>query len=218
MKKNKKAFSLIEVLIWTIIFLIWMAWVYATINSILKTNANNKNYIIATNLAKEQLELFRNIRDTNFSKNKAYNVINPQTWCSEDENLGCKKFEVWKFYKISNDFSGSRTFSVKVEEAKNSPSRENNSSLEEFRVCLDTKEWIYDYCSNISGEKKQLNLYKFLEISEVDYKLPKKWTMEKVDENQALLVKSKVIFSLADKNIFDSEFEVSEVFTNYKNY
>ena len=42
--------------------------------------------------------------------------------------------------------------------------------------------------------------------------------MEKVDENQALLVKSKVIFSLADKNIFDSEFEVSEVFTNYKNY
>jgi hypothetical protein len=40
-------------------------------------NDYNKNYIIATNLAREQLELVRNIRDSNYKQIKKYNQINP---------------------------------------------------------------------------------------------------------------------------------------------
>ena len=65
-KKNKKAFSIIEILVWIVIFLFWIAWVYSIISSTLNINNYNKNYIIWVNLAREQLELFRNIRDVNF--------------------------------------------------------------------------------------------------------------------------------------------------------
>ncbi|MDP2396470.1 MAG: hypothetical protein Q8M44_06510 [bacterium] len=39
----------------------------------------NKNYIIAVNLANEQIELVRNIRDSNYKKIQKYNMINPSS-------------------------------------------------------------------------------------------------------------------------------------------
>jgi hypothetical protein len=41
-------------------------------------NDYNKNYIVASNLAREQLELIRNIRDNNYKKVQIYNQINPE--------------------------------------------------------------------------------------------------------------------------------------------
>ena len=114
MKTNKKAFTLIEILVWAVIFMIWFAAVYNLLISTMNLNSYNKNYIIATSLAREQLELFRNIRDTNFSKMQNYDIINPQR-C--DENNECWeqfKFQKDKFYRISNDFSNSGGFPVKV--------------------------------------------------------------------------------------------------------
>jgi len=43
----------------------------------LSLNDYNKNYIIASYLAREQLELVRNIRDSNYKKIQVYNQINP---------------------------------------------------------------------------------------------------------------------------------------------
>jgi len=51
--------------------------VYSVIISTLNLNDYNKNYIIASNLAREQLELVRNIRDSNYKKIQIYNQINP---------------------------------------------------------------------------------------------------------------------------------------------
>ena len=42
-----------------------MASVYSIIVSTLRVNDYNKNYIIASNLAREQIEQVRNIRDSN---------------------------------------------------------------------------------------------------------------------------------------------------------
>jgi hypothetical protein len=51
--------------------------VYAIISSTLRVNDYNENYIIASNIAREQLELVRNIRDSNYIKIKPYNLKNP---------------------------------------------------------------------------------------------------------------------------------------------
>jgi hypothetical protein len=40
-------------------------------------NDYNKNYIVTSNLAREQIELVRNIRDSNYQQLKKYNQINP---------------------------------------------------------------------------------------------------------------------------------------------
>jgi hypothetical protein len=45
----------------------------------LRINDYNNNAIIASNLAREQVELFRNIRDTNYKKLQVWNQMYPNT-------------------------------------------------------------------------------------------------------------------------------------------
>jgi hypothetical protein len=47
------------------------------ISSSLRINEYNKNYIIAVNLAREQVELLRNNRDYNYDKIQKYDQIKP---------------------------------------------------------------------------------------------------------------------------------------------
>jgi len=54
-----------------------MVGIFAIITSTLRINDYNENYIIASNLAREQLELVRNIRDSNYSNVKPFNLKNP---------------------------------------------------------------------------------------------------------------------------------------------
>lgn len=196
MKKiNKKWFSMIEILVWIVIFLFWITWVYTIIHSTLFLNDYNKNYIIWVNLAREQLELFRNVRDSNFKNTRNYLFLD-NSW---------KKFEKDKTYKISNDFSPTAPTTVKVEEKKFDNDYKNDlSKIEDFQVCIDKTLNLYDYCKNISWDKKELRIYKFIEISEVPW----------YDVEKAIKVKSKVIWY--SKRF--SEFEVEEIFTNYKIY
>lgn len=216
-KNNKKAFSIIEILIWMVIFLIWISAIYSTIVSTLNLNESNKNYIIWVNLAREQLELFRNIRDTNFAKQKGFNNTSPKDCSSDSTNISekCEKFVKWKIYKISNDFSWWLNFTVKTEEWRNISKPYKIEDLKDFQVCIDKTKNLYDYCSDISLDKKELKMFKFIEISQVEnYEM--KWVSgsdKKIDEKDALKVTSKVIWYTKRWQ----EFEVSSIFTNYKN-
>lgn len=211
-KNNKKAFSIIEVLVWILIFLVWITWIFSIINSTLNLNDFNKNYIIWVNLAREQLELFRNLRDTNFSASKSYNVIN----C--DAAWDCTKFEKWKTYKISTDFENS-DFEIKVvSNDKKIEKPYKLAELEKYRVCLfekwntpDEKFIYYDYCEGKTNELKKLNIFKFMEVSSIDENILdfKKYDL---NDEKALKMTSKVIWYSKKYN----EFEVSSVFTNYK--
>jgi hypothetical protein len=42
-------------------------------------NNYNKDFIIASNLAREQVELIRNIRDTNYKKFQKWNLLKPES-------------------------------------------------------------------------------------------------------------------------------------------
>jgi Tfp pilus assembly protein PilV len=84
MRVNKQsntpeAFSIIEVLIGIFVFSLGLATIYALLASSLRINDYNNNAIIASNLAREQVELLRNIRDTNYKKLQVWNQENPQT-------------------------------------------------------------------------------------------------------------------------------------------
>ena len=102
---NKKAMSIIEVMIAIFIFTLWVASVLMIITSTAWVNTYNKNFIIASNLAREQIELIRNIRDTNYKKFQKWNMLRPET---TSYNV---VFKEWSFYKIENNSSG--TFHIK---------------------------------------------------------------------------------------------------------
>lgn len=202
--KNKKWFSIIEVLVWIIIFLFWITGIYTMIHSTINLNEYNKNYIIWVNLAREQLELFRNIRDANFKIPRNYLAYS-------SNSSGLQKFEKDWIYKISNDFSDSASEKIKVKKDEKSSKDDlvlwkyDLGKLKDFQICLDKTENLYDYCGKIptDNERKELKIFKFIIVEEIsDYK------------EEAVKVKSKVVWY----NKKFSEFEIEQIFTNYKVY
>lgn len=203
-KNNKKGFSIIEILVWIFIFTLWITSVYAIVSSTLRLNDYNENYIIASNLAREQIELVKNIRDSNYEKIQIYNQINPST--TDYTNV----FEVWKKYKIENNYSSSATFPIQVidittwfEEWVN---KLNSLSMKSYNLCLDSKNrYTYD-CSTLGNSKTKF--YKYISIEKVEYN--DSWTTKEI--NNSFIVKSKVIWYVK----WYHEFEVNSVVADWK--
>lgn len=201
MKKNNKAFSIIEILIWSLVFTIGILAAYSMVVGILKMNDYNKNYIIASLLAKEQVELVRNIRDSNYSKIQVYNKINPNstTYWVED------KFQTWAIYKIQNDLSWVSTFPVTLDKIDISSEPIDLTDLEQFRLCI--KDNLYVYCD--SSDDWKTNFYKYIVVSEIKYKDDD--SIDKVIDNWFKL-KSKVVWYSGKR----SEYEINTIFTDFK--
>lgn len=117
-----------EVLVGIFIFSLGLVSIFMLLTSSLNLNERNKNQIIASNLAREQIELIRNVRDTNYETLHPWNLKNPY-------NSVTDIFEVWKYYKIENNFSGG--FSVLIDEI------------------VDFWEWV----SEITGKMQDYRLY-----------------------------------------------------------
>ncbi len=69
--KNKKGFSILEVIISAFVLSIGIVAVMGLISSSLKNSVDSRNQIIASELAQEGVELVRNVRDTNYVKGSA---------------------------------------------------------------------------------------------------------------------------------------------------
>lgn len=206
MKKNinNKAFSILEIMIWIFIFTMWVISVYSIIVSTLKLNDYNKNYIIASGLAREQIELLRNIRDSNYKKVQVYNQINPIT------NNHTNIFQYWLYYKIENDFSITNTFfPVKVQEIIDFWEWEGELlwKMQNYRLCLNSHN-LYTYDCSWSNEKTYF--YKYIKIDKVEYN---DWVND-ISIDEAFKITSKVIWYSRWYN----EFEVTSIFTDFKRF
>ncbi|MCD5385330.1 prepilin-type N-terminal cleavage/methylation domain-containing protein [Candidatus Gracilibacteria bacterium] len=201
---NKKGFSIIEVLVGIFIFTLGMVGVYAIISSTLRINDTNQNYIIASNLAREQLELVRNIRDSNYKVLKPYNLKNP----SGNSFTSGDKFEFNKKYKIENDYSNIASFPIKVDEINDFGEgiSEINGKMRDYRLCLDSKNR-YTYDCITSGNKKT-EFYKYISVEKVEFSSG--GLVQTIDNS--FLLKSKVIWYKGGYH----QFEVKSVIADWK--
>jgi Tfp pilus assembly protein PilV len=207
----KWAFSIIEILVWIFIFSLWIISVFSIIVHTLNLNEYNKNYIIATNLAREQIELVRNIRDSNYKKIQIYNQINPAL-NTEPRNV----FQTWTYYKIENDFSSTATFPVKVEKIEDfwewiNELNETSGKMKEYQLCLSENS-LYAYC-NWWGTVEEIDktyFYKYIKIEELSYN--EAWVENILSD--AFKVISKVIWY----NKWYKEFEITSIFTDFKRF
>ena len=164
-KINKKALTIIEIIIVIFIFSLWLSSVFMIISSTSGVNSYNKDFIIASNLAREQVELIRNIRDTNYKKFQKWNMLRPG-WTSYNT-----VFKDWYFYKIENDFSSSASFHIKsstwtiIPDFKLALKDNTNTLKEEYRLCLDSNN-SYIYC-NLDSSLKKTQFYKYIEIEKI---------------------------------------------------
>lgn len=202
-KLNKKAFSMIEILVWIFIFSLWIASVYAIITSTLKINEYNKNHIIASNLAREQIELVRNIRDSNYKTIKKYNQINP--WTDDFDIL----FEVDKKYTIENNYLNTASFPIEVADITDTfekwIDKLNSVWMNTYNLCIDMNN---RYTYDCTGLNKKTKFYKYISVDEVKYS---DWWVEQV-ETDAILITSKVIWYIK----WYHEFEVKSIIADWK--
>jgi Tfp pilus assembly protein PilV len=106
------AFSIIEVMVGIFIFSLGLVSIYALLASSLNASSYSENAIIASNLSREQIELFKNIRDTNYKKLNVWNQKNPNAQYDQNSNL----FKISTYYTLENDFSDSSLFSIDINE------------------------------------------------------------------------------------------------------
>ena len=222
MKKNninKKALSIIEVMVAIFIFTLGISWIYMVISSTVGVNKYNHDYIIASNLARQDIELIRNVRDTNYAKFQKWNKINPYT-----NNNYNKVFtgSITSLYKIENDISdnyktklytwdylSSKDFKKAL---KNKLSATQNIIKNKYKLCLDDKNnYIYcqkeDWTSNPDAKIKTI-FYKYIEILPLKTKLSW-WNII----NNALKIRSKVYWY--DKWKVNST-EIPTILTDWK--
>lgn len=198
---NKKAFSIIEIMIWSLVFSIGILSAYSMVSTTLKLNNYNRDYIIASMLAKEQIEQIRYLRDVNYAKIQAYNKINPNTQDYEADDF----FQTWSYYKIDNDYTEGSTFSVSVEKEDSYSWEETIDELEQFRLCINN--WLYSYNCDLDWSI-ETDFFKFIEVLPINYK---DWAVTESIDNW-FKVNSKVYW-------YDGKlrnFEINSIFTDFK--
>lgn len=156
-KYSTSAVSLLEVMVAIMIFFLWLISVYSVVSSTLRLNEYNKNYIIASNLAREQIEIVKNIRDYNFLKLRKWDAI------SSDMNI---VWELWEHYTIENNNTG--FLDAKIQRLENFSvwKEELTGAMTDYRLCIDSR-WVYSY--NCSWDNKKTSFYKYMKLSEVFY-------------------------------------------------
>lgn len=201
MKKTNKWFSIIEILIWIFIFALWLTWIFMLILSTSKMNAYSKNSIIASNLAREWIEIVRNVRDNNYLW--LYNW-NKMPWNNVDS-----KFLTWVYYKVENDFSNITSW-AKIEKINDFGEWKNELNdvswkMKNYKLYLTTDNQ-YTYNSNSTNEKTYF--YRYVKFEDVIYE--SWWTP--VIQTWALKLKSKVIWY----NYWYHEVQLDTILTDWQ--
>ncbi|NDK10172.1 prepilin-type N-terminal cleavage/methylation domain-containing protein [Candidatus Gracilibacteria bacterium] len=159
-QNTHKAFSIIEVMVGIFIFSLGLVSIYALLASSLSASSYSENAIVASNLSREQIELFKNIRDTNYKKLNVWNKVNPYT----DFQIDNEVFELGKYYTLENNFGNSDS-SIDVGEITGFKQGEDELlSMKKYQLCLDENEvYTYDCDSN----NTQTVYYRYLYLEEL---------------------------------------------------
>lgn len=179
-------FSIIEVLVGIFIFSLGLVAIYWILVSSLKVNDYNKNAIIASNLAREQIEIIRNIRDTNYEILAKWDRIDAGSY-----------FTAWKYYTVQNSSLSQGEKMVDIEEIswfKVGKEFLADTSMQQYQLCLSWRRE-YVYCKNTTGLQKT-PFYKYVYLSQAE------------DENKNILqnayqVESHVIWNMRGYHEFD---------------
>lgn len=197
MKHNPslRAFSIIEVLIGIFVFSLGLVSIYALLASSLRINDYNSNAIIASNLAREQVELYRNIRDTNYKKLQVWNQMEPQTWNFSDVFLPNL------YYTLENNIS---TGNIDVENKWNSVPEWKTELVNmqaSYGLCIDSNNR-YTYTCWVDDRSI---FYRYLYIEKA-----KDETGIEIDD--AFIITSKVIWYKRGYH----EYEIKTIVTDWR--
>ncbi len=162
---SASAFSIIEILIGIFVFSLGLISIYALLSSSVSVWAYNKNTIIASNLAREQIELFFHLRDTNYKKLQIWDKKDPYTLYDSDIPHEDQTFNADTYYSLSPWLEGKEVsiyeFPSVPPEGREKIQEMHNTSW--YKICIQDNA--YMPCSWESDEKKTF-FFRYLYISD----------------------------------------------------
>ena len=190
MQKNKQWFSIVEILVWIMIFSLWLVSVYMLIASSMKMNEYSKNSIIASNLAREGIEIVRNIRDNNYATLHNWNKF---PWDDVDA-----RFQTGIYYKVENNTELLKEI-IDFREGRNHLA----DKMKDYQLYLTPENsYTYDQISN-----RPTHFYRYLVFDDVK-------SNTGMVLQDALKLKSKVIWY---KNGYH-EIELDTILADFQRY
>ncbi|EKE28569.1 MAG: hypothetical protein ACD_3C00043G0008 [uncultured bacterium (gcode 4)] len=169
-KNKRRWFTIVELLVAILIFTIWWLSAYLLVYAAIGSSLKAKNEIIAWNLAREKIELIKNMRDTNWVRvldwNKLDNSIIGNNAGTTDLTSG--------YFKIENDFQLDTNLRPSIKLQKLNGFIEDRAHITDLSnsqnrtmLCLDSK-WRYSYVC--SPWDKPTKFYAFLKVSPLNVK------------------------------------------------
>lgn len=159
--QNKKGFTVLELMVGIVVFTLGFLGAYLLVESANSASIRSRDEIIGANIMREQIELLKNLRDTNWIQFRSWNSIELAKLSTEpDETL-----QPNVFYTIVNNFSGEKTHRI---EKLTVFSNEKNAIIEKFqetnspiRLCIDA---LGRYTHDCTGTNTRTSYASFLQI------------------------------------------------------
>jgi len=155
------------------IFSLGLISIYALLVSSLRVSDYNKNAIIAGNLAREQIELVRNMRDTNYKKLQIWKQLNPvETYSASTQILWDTMSLSGSYYIVENDFDLSAPFTTRFDDITSTfvewQHVLTDPWMKQYQVCEDLINWRYVDCPDSIDTSlyKETYFYKYLQVQE----------------------------------------------------
>jgi len=207
MKKSKKATSIVEAMIILLIISSWVTWMYLIFSKSNQLSGSIKNKIYWIQIAKQWIEAFTNIRNTNWLQfpsdyKNCWNTLNYNINCIWD-NTTNYDIQSWSYiiYKWNNDLwylSGATSWTFW-----------NWTYINDYKIWL--KNWIYSQ----SGSTEEL-LPIFTRELRISY-LDEDWTLW-TDSNSVKIKVISLVQWVDSSSQNPHKVELEQILSNWKQY
>lgn len=158
--RDKKAFTVLELMVGIIIFTLGFLGAYLLVDSADSASIRSRDEIIGANVMREQIELLKNLRDTNWIQFRSWDSIELAKPTATDTAL-----QPGNYYIVTNDFSSGKAVRVQklsgMSLSKETVLQEFQKNPSDIRLCIDH---LGRYVHDCSGENQKTNYASFVQI------------------------------------------------------
>lgn len=159
---DTRGFTVLELMVGIVIFTLGFLGAYLLVDSANTVSVRSRDEIIGANVMREQIELLKNLRDTNWIQFRSWDSIELAKSPTEMD----RTLHSGGYYSIANDFRTGKTVRIDRISSLNDVSKE--AILQEFqknpsavRLCIDS---LGRYVHDCSGGNRQTNYASFIRI------------------------------------------------------
>lgn len=154
LRHSHHGFTLVELIVGMTVFAIGLSGIYVLISSVMGNAAYSRHEVVVANLLREQLELVRNVRDTNLQNyipwDSAKFDSSSQTWFAPGMYIIENDFTT-DVVEINNSNGTIKQSPVRIKKITTLPSSPTSKDyFDNSRLYLD-EQWRYTHTNTASG-------------------------------------------------------------------